>query len=137
MRQFVVSPGDGDTLPLNAYLLDFYTHGQPAALVTANGIRQGELWYLLEDFTLTLKTIRSTIEHLLLRSANGDPSSEADLDDEMNIGGVNLAEADLDDDTGSATIKRPPGVSDRDWKVFEISDLVTREFDEKFKAMWA
>lgn len=137
MQQFVAGPGEGDTLPLNAYLLDFYTHGQSAALVAANGIRQGDLWYLLEDFTLTLKTIRSTIEHLLLRSAGSNPSSEVDLDDEMNIGGVNLAEAELSEDADGMTIKRPPGVSDRDWRVFEVVDLVTKEFDEKFRAMWA
>ncbi|EKM57510.1 uncharacterized protein PHACADRAFT_192658 [Phanerochaete carnosa HHB-10118-sp] len=138
MRQFVAGPQGSDTLPLNAYLLDFYMHGQPATLVAANGIRHGDLWYLLEDFTLTLKTIRSTIEHLLLKSTSGESSAEADLDDEMNIGGVNLAEAE-DDENGSdgTTIKRPPGVSDRDWRVFEVADLVTKEFDEKFRAMWA
>ncbi|GJE85123.1 P-loop containing nucleoside triphosphate hydrolase protein [Phanerochaete sordida] len=135
MQQFTASPQAGEALPLNAYLLDFYTHGQPATLVAANGIRQGELWYLLEDFTLTLKTIRSTIEHLLLKS---ESSPDVDLDDEMNIGGVNLAEAEADEDGSSGTtIKRPPGVSDRDWRVFEIADLVTKEFDEKFRAMWA
>ena len=33
--------------------------------------------------------------------------------------------------------KRPAGVSDRDWKVYEVVNAVTVEFDEKFRAMWA
>jgi ATP-dependent RNA helicase DDX60 len=132
MRQFTLTPGqDNDALPINAYLLDFYTHGQPAALVVSNGMRQGELWYLLEDFTLTLKTIRSTVEHLLLTSK----SSESD---DLNVDGVNLAEIDPDEEsTGGALNQRPPGVSDRDWRVFAVVNEVTQEFDEKFKAMWA
>lgn len=144
MAQFVRSPGeDKDILPLNAYLLDFYTHGQPAALVAANGIRLGELWYLLEDFTLTLKTIRATIEHLLMRTSRGDASSAGSSsgsgnDGEIGVTGVDRAEIDFDDDSGDGVdIARPPGVSDRDWKVFEVVNLVTQEFDEKFRAMWA
>ena len=138
MRQFTLTPGeDGGALPLNAYLLDFWIHGQPAALVTANGIRQGELWYLLEDFTLSLKTIRSTIEHLLLKSAESSESPKPSID-ELDVVGLNLAEVDADEEyADGAAIKRPLGVSDRDWRVFEVVNQVTLEFDEKFKAMWA
>lgn len=119
MHQFTATPTTGnDVLPLNAYLLDFWTHGQPAALVTANGIRRGELWYLLEDFSLTLKTVRSTVEHLLLRTGPAESDFDAGPPD------------------GSTTV-RPAGVSDRDWKVFEVVDHITAEFDEKFRAMWA
>jgi hypothetical protein len=41
---------------LNAYLLDFYIHGQVSTLAKANGIRRGDVWYLLQDFSLTLTT---------------------------------------------------------------------------------
>jgi hypothetical protein len=33
---------------LNAYLYDFYMHGQTLALEKANGIRRGEVWYALQ-----------------------------------------------------------------------------------------
>lgn len=33
---------------LNAYLFDFYTHGQVSSLVAANGIRRGDIWYALQ-----------------------------------------------------------------------------------------
>jgi len=54
------------TQPLNAYLFDFYQHGQVAALVRDNGIRLGEMWYLLDDFVLTLKTIQAGIQEMLV-----------------------------------------------------------------------
>jgi hypothetical protein len=90
---------DKGVLPLNAYLL---THGQPTILVIANDIRRGDLWYLLEDLTLTLKTIRSTVEHLLIRtSANELPESG----DDLAVDGLNLAEADPEEEgLDSATI---------------------------------
>lgn len=141
MHEFTnnVDPEHADTLLLNAYLLDFYTHGQTAALVAANGIRLGDLWYLLEDFTLTLKTIRATVEHLLLRTTGGAGGSSVEGgDDEIAVAGVNGAEVEFDDEhTDGDSVARPLGVSDRDWKVFEVVDMVTKEFDEKFRAMWA
>lgn len=129
MQAFTALAGSEGTLPLNAYLLDFYTHGQVAPLVSSNGIRRGDLWYLLDDFTLTLKTIRATVERLLLQTTV----------DELSIQAEDPAETDRyknDEDEGEA-LKRPAGVSERDWKVFEIVDAVTKEFEERFRAMWA
>ncbi|EIW61285.1 P-loop containing nucleoside triphosphate hydrolase protein [Trametes versicolor FP-101664 SS1] len=144
MRQFTAIPGaDNDEFALNAYLLDFYTHGQTAALKTANGIRDGEVWYVLQDFTLTLKTIRTGLVQLLQKaganasraeSVAGDGVSEID----SGYGTIDPAEADdVDSVDGAESYKRPVGVTDRDWRVFEVLNAVTAEFDEKFRAMWA
>lgn len=35
------------SVPLNAYLLDFYKHGDTNALTTANGISRGNVWFVL------------------------------------------------------------------------------------------
>ncbi|OBZ67833.1 hypothetical protein A0H81_12109 [Grifola frondosa] len=79
MQQFTAIPGQGnDFFALNAYLLDFYTHGQTAALKAANGIRDGEMWYLLQDFTLTLKTIRTGLAQLLQKASSNNDGMEAD-----------------------------------------------------------
>ncbi|KAI0720199.1 P-loop containing nucleoside triphosphate hydrolase protein [Cerioporus squamosus] len=137
MRQFTSVPGqDDEEFALNAYLLDFYNHGQTAALKAANGIRDGEVWYVLQDFSLTLKSIRTGLVQLLQKAsaAAGDEVSEID----SGYGTLDPAEADPD--IGGAEpgeFKRPPGVSDRDWKVYEVVNGVTAEFDEKFRAMWA
>ena len=137
MRQFTSVPGqDNDEFALNAYLLDFYTHGQTAALKAANGIRDGEMWYVLQDFSLTLKSIRTGIVQLLQKAsaAAGDEVSELD----SGYGTLDPAEADPDIEGGEqGEFKRPPGVSDEDWRVFVVVNGVTAEFDEKFRAMWA
>ncbi|CAG8494185.1 5635_t:CDS:1 [Ambispora leptoticha] len=46
----------------NAYLLDFFSHGQENALIKANWIRPGELWQVLKDFSLTLNAICTSLE---------------------------------------------------------------------------
>ncbi|KAF7790532.1 hypothetical protein EIP86_001488 [Pleurotus ostreatoroseus] len=121
---------DNGSSPLNAYLFDFYVHGQVEALVRANGIRRGEIWYLLQDFMLTLKTIRSSVEQLFMSAA-----SDADSPDEDVL--VDPAEMDGDEDKNRHSLERPRGVAERDWRVCEVLHQLTEDFDEKFRAMWA
>ncbi|CAG8527887.1 2301_t:CDS:2, partial [Scutellospora calospora] len=47
---------------LNAYLLDFFSHGQEKTLIKANGIRPGEVWQCLKDFDFVLQTIVTSLE---------------------------------------------------------------------------
>ncbi|RPD67074.1 P-loop containing nucleoside triphosphate hydrolase protein [Lentinus tigrinus ALCF2SS1-7] len=138
MRQFTSVPGqDNDEFALNAYLLDFYMHGQTAALKAANGIRDGEMWYVLQDFSLTLKSIRTGLVQLLQKASAAAPSDEMSEID-SGYGTLDPAEADPDiEGPEQGDFKRPSGVSDRDWRVYEVVNGVTAEFDEKFRAMWA
>ncbi|KAJ7084759.1 hypothetical protein C8R43DRAFT_1115430 [Mycena crocata] len=123
---------DGEHV-LNAYLLDFYIHGQVATLAKANGIRRGDVWYLLQDFSLTLATIENSLKQLL--KAVPHPTDAVDPQSH------DPAEADDEDDEealpGETDFQRPEGVGDSDWKLYTIVNGVRREFDEKFKAMWA
>ncbi|KAH9002517.1 P-loop containing nucleoside triphosphate hydrolase protein, partial [Lactarius deliciosus] len=142
-------------LPLNAYLYDFFVHGQVDALVNMNGIRRGDVWYDLESFSLVLVTIRGDLENLLLRTSKDSVlarAAERD-DDTVDAGdsgyhsldptGRGEEEAGGSDGEGGeadrdpAAFKRPRGVPDRDWRVYEIVNKITNEFDVKFKAMWA
>ncbi|KAJ2901623.1 hypothetical protein MKZ38_001643 [Zalerion maritima] len=82
-----------DAGKLNAYLYDFYSHGDITALQKGNGIRQSDVWYLLNaaertvgtnalallhtDFSMVLATIVTTLNNFLRLSP------EADLDVEM------------------------------------------------------
>jgi ATP-dependent RNA helicase DDX60 len=101
---------------LNAYLLDFYTHGQVAALAAANGIRRGDVWYLLQDFMLTLMTIRGGLEQLLLK-ASKEGSVDGDEEGEGDAEGYDPSEMDEGDGkAGEGEFKRPNGVSDKDWR---------------------
>ena len=144
-------------LPLNAYLYDFFVHGQVDALVNMNGIRRGDVWYVLEEFHRVLVTIRSDLENLLLRTSK-EPPRAAELEDgsedasrvdsgydslDPSGNGDEEEEADGGEGEGGVaglsltTFKRPRGVPDRDWRVYEIINRITNEFGVKFKEMWA
>lgn len=134
-------------LPLNAYLYDFFVHGQVDALVNMNGIRRGDVWYTLEAFYLVLTSIRAELGNLLLRPSKGQEvvSHEAELDDDLENVSENGEYLEIDqsesEETGDvanqSAFERPRGVSDRDWRVYEVVRSVTDQFGEKFKAMWA
>ena len=135
-------------LPLNAYLYDFFIHGQVDALVNMNGIHRGDLWYALKAFHLVLMTIRSELENLLLRTPKESEfaSHEVGLDDNPeNVSGDGDyrsidSDASESEETGEEptqnAFERPDSVLDRDWRVYEVFDSITNKFEEKFKAMW-
>jgi len=130
------------TFALNAYLLDFYTHGQVAALAAANGIRRGDVWFLLQDFTLSLMSIRGVLEQLLLKASREATETNTGIDRELeeNNGFESYDPSEMDGDegvVGTDGFKRPRGVGNLDWKVYEVVDGALREFEEKFRAMWA
>ncbi|KAL3478688.1 hypothetical protein BJX99DRAFT_269117 [Aspergillus californicus] len=85
-----VSPGKGQA-PLNAYLYDFYKHGNSHALVSENKIRKGDLWFYLNDFSLVLATIITSLENFMKLSPGVDP------DMLETMGGGDLLEEELED----------------------------------------
>jgi ATP-dependent RNA helicase DDX60 len=131
-------------LPLNAYLYDFYVHGQVDALVNMNGIRRGDVWYILEEFYIILTTIRSDLEDLLLSMSKVAATHQGELDDMADASEDSEYQSfgpseweEVGDKADPAAFKRPHGVFDRDWRVYEVVDSITKEFGAKFKAMWA
>ncbi|GKZ23205.1 hypothetical protein AbraIFM66951_000706 [Aspergillus brasiliensis] len=77
--------------PLNAYLYDFFKHGNVKALEKGNMIRRGDIWFLLNDFSLVLATIVTDFENYLKLS----PDIDADLMDVAGSGDAH--EIDVDD----------------------------------------
>nr|XP_056711038.1 probable ATP-dependent RNA helicase DDX60 [Euleptes europaea] len=47
----------GRIMPLNAYVLDFYKHGSLTAMKQDNSLHEGEAYYMLRDFALSIKAI--------------------------------------------------------------------------------
>ncbi|KAG8216977.1 hypothetical protein J3R82DRAFT_7282 [Butyriboletus roseoflavus] len=148
---------------LNAYILDFYTHGQLQPLSEANAIRRGDVWFVLEEFALTLKTVRGVLEQLITRrrervdvkggSDEGDGEGEGKSED-LDSGFIDMDDPTENDDEGGdgdgdeggkrgvqagsgMGRAKPSWVADRDWRVLEVVYAATEEFDEKFKAIWA
>ncbi len=63
--------------PLNAYVLDFFNHGDLKALEKANGIRREDVWFVLNDFSMVLGTICASLAvHLGLVPRGRDADDE-------------------------------------------------------------
>jgi len=94
------------------------------------------LRFLLGEFALSMTTVRGTIEKLLTRV-----SKEIAVDPEDEIPDVDrdFEESDEDETSGKnpSTFSRPTGVTDGDWRVYEVFDEALRELEQKFRAMWA
>lgn len=63
-------PTDAAAELLNAYLYDFYKHGDVHALEAANGIRADDVWFLLNDFSLVVATIVTALKNYMNLAAS-------------------------------------------------------------------
>lgn len=75
-----VYPAEHKT-PLNAYLYDFFMHGDLTALEKGNGVRKSDVWFLLNDFSMVLATIVASLANFLKL-----PDSDLNVDDVMGQG---------------------------------------------------
>ncbi|KAK9808714.1 hypothetical protein WJX72_002409 [[Myrmecia] bisecta] len=64
----------GRDVPLNRFILDYWAHGQKQALVRANGMREGDAWESLRNFSGILSAIATAMEVLV--SGPGGPAGE-------------------------------------------------------------
>jgi hypothetical protein len=109
-------PEDSD-LPLNAYLYDFFMHGDVDALITANKIRRGDVWFVLNDLSMTLATITTSFSNFLGLAAESDldfidvrgggDDEEENREDKM-LPTDTAAEAAAAAATNASTSKVPP-----------------------------
>ncbi|KKY28940.1 putative dead deah box helicase [Diplodia seriata] len=172
-----------DLPPLNAYLLDFFKHGDVTALADANGIRRGDVWFVLSDFSSVLATIVASLEGFVKANDGGDAVEgaeetmeekadrllEANTDTAAAAAGLagkenkvlpargkkvskkNVAESwddQADDDDAADALASAadeafdaPGWEDEgDGSLLDVLaafKMLSDEFNEKFKAMWA
>ncbi|KAK7541670.1 hypothetical protein IWX49DRAFT_177476 [Phyllosticta citricarpa] len=77
-------------LPLNGYLLDFFKHGDIGALVDANRIKKGDVWFLLNDFSMVMATIIASLTAFV----NG---GEGDVEDLLVVGDGDAHEEKVED----------------------------------------
>jgi superfamily II RNA helicase len=111
-----IYPEDSD-LPLNAYLYDFFMHGDVDALITANKIRRGDVWFVLNDLSMTLATITTSFSNFLGLAAESDldfidvrgggDDEEENREDKM-LPTDNAAEAAAAAATNASTSRVPP-----------------------------
>ncbi|KAG8869503.1 hypothetical protein FRB97_001094 [Tulasnella sp. 331] len=142
---------DGD-LPLNAYILDFYKHGQEQALHRSNMLRVGDIWFALQDFSMAIAAVQMGLENYMaaqrLASVDGgehvDDVDEVPVDDLEEKEGMDTKQGSLEElwkshESGAteAFPTMPLGTNEGDWKVYRSIVLLRKEFDEKWRATWA
>ncbi|MCJ1436082.1 hypothetical protein MMC27_005460 [Xylographa pallens] len=129
--------------PLNAYLYDFFMHGAIQPLEIANGIRKGDVWFLLNDFSLVLATITTSLENFL----NVAPMDDGDMMNVMGLGDALEEEEDGAEDSEAplnrslaATATTLPHVTRKkrekvldSWDAFEDKEEVDSVADTLFE----
>ncbi|KDN44229.1 hypothetical protein RSAG8_05702, partial [Rhizoctonia solani AG-8 WAC10335] len=66
--------------PVNAYALDYWQHESVRPLIEANGLRRGEIWFVLQNFSMALAAILASLRVLLIdRVAESDSESEPEV----------------------------------------------------------
>ncbi|KAH0607394.1 uncharacterized protein H6S33_002428 [Morchella sextelata] len=134
--------------PLNSYLLDFYRHGEIITLIRKNAVRRSDIWFMLNDFSLVLDTIITSLSNFIACVDDDDAADAAGLGDvedfvvKKRSSDMNL-EGDSSDDSGDEDYVdrfETMNLRKRDMelvRVLRAFQLLKATFDEKFKAMWA
>ena len=124
-------------------LYDFFINGDVHALDVANGIRSADVWFLLNDFSLILKTIITSFQNFMKLV----PSSDMDMidiqdEDEASDGNAGLKEVAkaVDNVLLSENGEAPAWEKDGEaglMKVLSAFRKLEADFNTKFRAMWA
>lgn len=138
---------EANKAPYNAYLLDFFTHGSVDMLIDQNNLKQSEIWFVLNDFSLVLATICSCLGNLL------NLVTDEDIENAMSaLEGSNAVQATTESEaTGadwmqnmngnySTTLASPELEEKMDMNLFKVYCMfleVRNQFDAKFRKMWA
>lgn len=76
-----------------------------------------------------------------MKAAAADPNLDSESsdgeDDQEDEGRDEIEGEKLEPGTTMTFPVKPARITDGDWKVYRAVVLTKREFDEKFKAMWA
>jgi ATP-dependent RNA helicase DDX60 len=103
-----IYPDETDGVPFNAYILDFFKHGDMGALVRDNGIKGGDVWFHLKDFSLILATIVTSLANFI--DKNGTEFDDMAMIDVQDVGDI-LDEADNEEFDNDLSSPSPAGDS--------------------------
>ncbi|KAM3499417.1 hypothetical protein MY10362_007323 [Beauveria mimosiformis] len=80
-----IYPADTGGKPWNAYIYDFFKHGDLKALVRDNHIKRGDVWFHLKDFSLILATIVTSLENFIRLDVHTDDAAMMDVQDAGDV----------------------------------------------------
>ncbi|GAA5961336.1 hypothetical protein JCM3765_004378 [Sporobolomyces pararoseus] len=126
----LASPGlDSTEHQLDAYVVDFYRHGDLDVLVRENSMSRNKVWYHLQDFDQALGAIRAAFQTLYYRS-------DTDVDDRDSDDG--REDRGLDEDKKEEVdLRKPPHIDERDWNLFMVIHTLQTTFHAKFLNIFA
>ncbi|GAA5967019.1 hypothetical protein JCM21900_002356 [Sporobolomyces salmonicolor] len=125
----LASPGlDSQEHHLDAYIVDFYRHGSLEVLVRENSMSRNTVWYHLQEFDRALGAVRAAFETLYNRS-------DSDADDRDSDDG--REDKGMDDEAKDSELKRPVGISDADWALYRVIDILFKTFHARFRSIFA
>ena len=116
-----------NSLPLNAYLVDFFCHGQKEALNIANHIRGADVWFLLKDFSLVLAT-SVTIFNNIIEAMKGQEDKISESSDY-----VNSDVDDIEDERAFEEMERPAQMNIADYNVYLTIASIRHKFDRQLQ----
>lgn len=73
---YVAASAAENPTPLNAYLYDFFKHGNIYELEKSNRIPKDDIWLFLSDFSMILATINTSLDAFLFLDPTGNTSAE-------------------------------------------------------------
>ncbi|KAM3565682.1 hypothetical protein ARSEF4850_001282 [Beauveria asiatica] len=151
-----IYPADTGGKPWNAYIYDFFKHGDLKALVRDNHIKRGDAWFHLKDFSLILATIVTSLENFVRLDVHTDDAAMIDVQD---AGDVMLERRDemVDEDKAfsnraekessarAATTQSKSAAASKkkveldSWEddVLRAFRMLQEEFENKFRKEWA
>lgn len=134
--------------PINAYAYDFWQHESVRPLIEANGLRPGDVWFELQNFSMILTTLLTNLRILLIdrvaqpKEVDVMENRSEDTDNESDMfEAEDKAEDEAEDEEDMLEepniANRPPEVPEEDWIVYEAFASVTTRFYGKWRKMWA
>lgn len=115
-----IAPYETNGVPWNAYIYDFFKHGDMGALVRDNGIKGGDVWFRLKDFSLILATIVTSLANFLNPDADVDDAAMIDVQDAGDMmdesAGIDISEEGMEaniTDNGMANFQSKAPISSK------------------------
>ncbi|ROW06484.1 hypothetical protein VMCG_04237 [Cytospora schulzeri] len=94
-----IYPDDTEGVAWNAYIYDFFKHGEMEALVRDNHVKRGDVWFHLKDFSLVLATIVTSLTNFMALDAGSDGDlAMLDVQDANDTYEEHMDAIDMDDD---------------------------------------
>ncbi|KAJ1300164.1 hypothetical protein OPQ81_011916 [Rhizoctonia solani] len=92
--------------PVNAYALDYWQHESVRPLVEANGLRKGEIWFVLQNFSMALAAILNSLRVLLIERVP-TPSSESQQERKSGLRPNNWDDVSEAEDDENVPVSKP------------------------------